>query len=268
MNKIAILLICVLALFAVSSTFAAQQPQINVHVDNIKVGETAHVQITLPADATGVVTVSVDGHNQKANIVDGKATVNLNGLNEGKHTIKVKYHGEGNYSDASAQSSLEVTNPAPSKNNTPGNASGEPVNNTPVKNNTNVTPKNNTNMTPKNNTNVTPKNNTNMTPKNNTNVTPANKGNASGEPTNATPIVINNVTNITNNTNNTNNTNTTNVTNNSTNNLVVPNTNKHPPKKPPKPKNPGLHFKNTGLPIAVAIVVIIGIVGGVIYKKR
>ena len=239
---------CVLALFAVSSTFAAQQPQINVHANNIKVGETAHVQITLPADATGVVTVSVDGHDQKANIVGGKATVDLNGLNEGKHTIKVKYHGEGNYSDASAEKSIEVTNPAPAKNNTPGNASGAPVNNTPVKNNTNVTPNNHTNVTPKNNTNVTPKNNTN--------VTPANKGNASGEPTNATPIVINNVTNITNNTNNTN------------NNPVVQNVKNHPPKNPPKPKNPGLNLKNTGLPIAVVIIVIIGIVGGVIYKKR
>lgn len=251
---------CVLALFAVSSTFAAQQPQINVHANNIKVGETAHVQITLPADATGVVTVSVDGHDQKANIVGGKATVDLNGLNEGKHTIKVKYHGEGNYSDASAEKSIEVTNPAPAKNNTPGNASGAPVNNTPVKNNTNVTPNNHTNVTPKNNTNVTPKNNTN--------VTPANKGNASGEPTNATPIVINNVTNITNNTNNTNNTNPTNVTNNTTNNPVVQNVKNHPPKNPPKPKNPGLNLKNTGLPIAVVIIVIIGIVGGVIYKKR
>lgn len=260
MKKIAILLMCVLALFAVSSTFAAQQPQINVHANNIKVGETAHVQITLPADATGVVTVSVDGHDQKANIVGGKATVDLNGLNEGKHTIKVKYHGEGNYSDASAEKSIEVTNPAPAKNNTPGNASGAPVNNTPVKNNTNVTPNNHTNVTPKNNTNVTPKNNTN--------VTPANKGNASGEPTNATPIVINNVTNITNNTNNTNNTNPTNVTNNTTNNPVVQNVKNHPPKNPPKPKNPGLNLKNTGLPIAVVIIVIIGIVGGVIYKKR
>ncbi len=258
MKKIAILLICVLALFAVNSAFAAQQPQINLHVDNIKVGEIAHLQITLPKDATGVVTVSVDGRDHNATLTGGNVTVDLNGLNEGKHSIKVKYHGEGNYSNATNQTTLEVINSSLTNNNTHKNASGVPVNNTPVNNHTNVTPKNNTNITPKNNTNITPKNNTNITPKNNT---PKNN-------TNIIPVVINNITKITNNTNNTNNTHTKNVTNNTTNHPVVQTTNNHPPKKPPQTKNPGLSYKNTGLPIAIAVIVIIGIVGGVLYRKR
>ena len=231
-----------MALFAVNFAFAAEQPQMDVHIEDIHVGETAHVKITLPTDATGVVTVSMDGHDYNATLVGGKATVDLTGLNAGNYTLEVTYHGEGNYSDVIMKDvKFEVIDPNPTvDNNTTGNASGEPTNSTPINNTTPVN--------------------------NQTNTTPGNQSNASGEPVNNTTVIVNNVTNVTNNTENVNNTN---ITNNTTNNNVVnQNPPRHTPREPPKPHNQVLNMQNTGLPIIAVIIVVIGIVGGVIYKKR
>ena len=234
-----------MALFAVNFAFSVEQPQMDVHIEDIHVGETAQVKITLPTDATGIVTVSLDGHDYNATLVGGKATVDLRGLNAGNYTLEVTYHGEGNNSDVTMKDvKFEVIDPNPTvDNNTTGNASGEPTNSTPINN-------------------TTPDNNT-------TDITPDNQTNASGEPVNNTTVVVNNVTNVTNNTENVNNTNITNNT--TTNNNVVQQQRAptHNPRQPPKPhnQNQGINT-NAGLPILVVIIVVIGVAGGIIYKKR
>ena len=212
-----------MALFAVNSVFAAQ-PAMSVHVADINAGETAHVSITLPSDASGVVTVSVNGQNYQANVVGGQASVDLTGLAAGSYTIKVKYDGAGNYSAVTKQANLKVSGsepaPAPAENNdASANASGEPIN-------------------------------------------------ASGEPANATPInntlVTGNATD-----NSTNTTNTTNTTNNTTPNKNVDN--KTPVKKPQKQQQKPhkyLENKKTGLPVLVLLLVVVGVVFGVSFRKR
>lgn len=170
MKKIAILSIFILAFLAVNISFAAQQPQMSVHVTDIEEGSTAHVAITLPSDATGKVTVSLNGQNYTATVHGGQASVDVFGLKAGDYGVKVTYDGAGNYSKVVKQANLKVATQAKSndtsvdtntstRTNTSANVSGEPagkVNTTVLKNLTNNTnSSNSTNDT--NKSNITPK---------------------------------------------------------------------------------------------------------------
>ena len=170
MKKIAILSIFILAFLAVNISFAAQQPQMSVNVTDIEEGSTAHVAITLPSDATGKVTVSLNGQNYTATVHGGQASVDVSGLKAGDYGVKVTYNGAGNYSKVVKQANLKVATQAKSndtsvdtntstRTNTSANVSGEPagkVNTTVLKNLTNNTnSSNSTNDT--NKSNITPK---------------------------------------------------------------------------------------------------------------
>ena len=170
MKKIAILSIFILAFLAVNISFAAQQPQMSVNVTDIEEGSTAHVAITLPSDATGKVTVSLNGQNYTATVQGGQASVDVFGLKAGDYGVKVTYDGAGNYSKVVKQANLKVATQAKSndtsvdtntstRTNTSANVSGEPagkVNTTVLKNLTNNTnSSNSTNDT--NKSNITPK---------------------------------------------------------------------------------------------------------------
>lgn len=224
MRKIAILSIFILSLFAVNMAFSVEQPEMKVYVADINASETAHVQIALPVDAQGKVNVSVNGQIFSANVVDGKATVNLTDLKAGDYVLNVTYGGGGNYSKISKDVNLKVND----KSNTT---------------------------------------NHNATPASTQNATPA--GNASGGPVvtqNATKVTVTNQTNTSNTTNNTNVTPAKKVVNN-TNKTV-----KKPVKQQPKKQQPkivqALTNKNTGLPVLVLLLVAIGAVVAVAYRKR
>ena len=224
MRKIAILSIFILSLFAVNMAFSAEPPEMKVYVADINASETAHVQIALPVDAQGKVNVSVNGQIFSANVVDGKATVNLTDLKAGDYVLNVTYGGGGNYSKISKDVNLKVND----KSNTT---------------------------------------NHNATPASTQNATPA--GNASGGPVvtqNATKVTVTNQTNTSNTTNNTNVTPAKKVVNN-TNKTV-----KKPVKQQPKKQQPkivqALTNKNTGLPVLVLLLVAIGAVVAVAYRKR
>ena len=142
----------------------------SVHVTDIEEGSTAHVAITLPSDATGKVTVSLNGQNYTATVHGGQASVDVSGLKAGDYGVKVTYNGAGNYSKVVKQANLKVATQAKSndtsvdtntstRTNTSANVSGEPagkVNTTVLKNLTNNTnSSNSTNDT--NKSNITPK---------------------------------------------------------------------------------------------------------------
>ena len=215
MKKIAILLIFVLAFLAVNLAFAAQQPEMSVFAGDINYGETAHVFITLPADAEGNVTVSVNGQSQVVKIIDGKATADLSGLAPGDYKVKVEYNGAGNYSKISKEVDLKVNE----SNSTPANASGEPAdsNNTAPANDTNTTGNN----TDNNNTNTN-----NSTDKNDTNNTTPSKKVEPKQPA------------------------------------------KNPPKKDHLKPVTDLANSRTGLPIIALVLVLIGCVFGVSFKRK
>ena len=80
-----------------------------VNVNNIKVGEELTITVNVPSDATGDVTVSVDGKEYKVAIENGKAVKTISGLKADDYTVTVKYAGDNNYNVAVAASSFTVS---------------------------------------------------------------------------------------------------------------------------------------------------------------
>ena len=80
-----------------------------VNVNNIKVGEELTITVNVPSDATGDVTVSVDGKEYKVAIENGKAVKTISGLKADDYTVTVKYTGDNNYNEATADAEFSVS---------------------------------------------------------------------------------------------------------------------------------------------------------------
>ena len=98
--------------------------KVNVPVTNetisIPESDATEYSVSLPSDATGTLTVTVDGKDYTETLTNGKATVNIPELSEGSHNITVTYSGDGKYSPIT-KFSVVVKNPA---NSTGGNNTG------------------------------------------------------------------------------------------------------------------------------------------------
>ncbi len=88
--------------------------KVNVPVTNetisIPESDTTEYSVSLPSDATGTLTVTVDGKDYSETLVNGKATVNIPELSEGSHNITVSYSGDSKYSPIS-KTSVVVKSP-------------------------------------------------------------------------------------------------------------------------------------------------------------
>ncbi|WP_330009673.1 Ig-like domain repeat protein [Methanobrevibacter sp.] len=122
--------------------------KVNVPVTNETItlpeSDSTEYSISLPSDATGTLTVTVDGKEYSQELVNGKATVNIPDLSEGSHNITVSYSGDSKYSPISktsvvVKSHINATgdNNSTGGNNT-GNATGD--NNSTGKNATQSVP--------------------------------------------------------------------------------------------------------------------------------
>ena len=120
-----------------STTFKVLKVIVPVTNETISIpeGDSTEYSVSLPADATGTLTVTVDGKDYSETLVNGKATVTIPELSEGSHNITVAYSGDGKYSPI-IKSSVVVKNPA---NSTGGNNTGNATddNNSTSGNNTN-----------------------------------------------------------------------------------------------------------------------------------
>ncbi|WP_458406325.1 Ig-like domain repeat protein, partial [Methanobrevibacter sp.] len=81
-------------------TVSKVDPEIKTDAPTIKEGEDGKITVILPEDATGKVTIEVDGKKYTADVKDGKAVFNIPGLDVGKHHIKVYYSGDDKYNAA------------------------------------------------------------------------------------------------------------------------------------------------------------------------
>ena len=71
---------------------------IKVEVDNITLGDVAVIRITVPANATGNVTIEIGSeYKQTVGVVDGEFNVTVPGLTVGNKTVKVTYNGDGRF---------------------------------------------------------------------------------------------------------------------------------------------------------------------------
>ena len=70
----------------------------------------ATIEVTLPSDATGNATLTVDNKNYTVNVTDGKVAFHLgNNLSAGEHNFIVTYNGNNNYNNASKIGNITVT---------------------------------------------------------------------------------------------------------------------------------------------------------------
>jgi hypothetical protein len=69
----------------------------DVETSNINVGDTEVIVVTLPANATGSVTIEIDGQVITKDVDDGVVTFDVTGLSAGNKTVVVSYSGDDNY---------------------------------------------------------------------------------------------------------------------------------------------------------------------------
>ena len=69
----------------------------DVAVPEAKDGVNSTVVVDLPEDATGTVTVEINGENYTANVTKGTAKVNIPGLGVGEYNITTTYSGDAKY---------------------------------------------------------------------------------------------------------------------------------------------------------------------------
>ena len=83
-------------------------PTVNTEAPDIKVGEDGVITVTVPGDATGTITIVVEGKEYTATIENGKAIFVVPGLSEGTHEIKVYYSGDDKYNPIDGIGSIKV----------------------------------------------------------------------------------------------------------------------------------------------------------------
>ena len=65
--------------------------------DEIEQGQDATVVVKVPSDATGTVTITVDGKKYTAEVKNGKAVFTVPGLSSGDHDVTASYSGDKKY---------------------------------------------------------------------------------------------------------------------------------------------------------------------------
>ncbi len=84
------------------------KPPVDVVAPEITVGEDGVITVTVPEDATGTITIEIEGKRYTAPIKDGKAVFVIPGLKVGIHDIKVFYSGDDKYLPANTTGSIKV----------------------------------------------------------------------------------------------------------------------------------------------------------------
>jgi hypothetical protein len=81
--------------------------------DYIEIGNDGTVTVNLPEDATGTVTIYVDGKKYTSKVVNGKATFKVPGLNKGDHNVDVYYSGDDKYDANETTTDIVVDDDTP-----------------------------------------------------------------------------------------------------------------------------------------------------------
>ena len=83
-------------------------PTMDIDAPDITVGDDGVITVTVPVDATGTITIEVDGRTYTQEIVNGTAVFVVPGLKEGTHEIKAYYSGDDKYLPVNSTGSIRV----------------------------------------------------------------------------------------------------------------------------------------------------------------
>ena len=83
-------------------------PPVNVDAPTITVGDDGVITVTVPEDATGTITIEVEGKSYTAPVKDGKAVFHVPGLKVGTHGIKAYYSGDDKYLPNNSTGTIDV----------------------------------------------------------------------------------------------------------------------------------------------------------------
>ena len=95
--------------FKFNGAYKPESPKANITIPDVKAGDNATIDIKLPENATGNVTVRVDGEViATVPVVNGTANITLNNLTPGAHLIETSYSGDENYGAVSNAKRITV----------------------------------------------------------------------------------------------------------------------------------------------------------------
>ena len=92
-----------------SFKIAKRPSAVVVNTTGINVGDVAIINVTVPANATGYVVISVNGTNYTVNVTDGKGSIPVSGLPYGTYNINVTYIGDEQYLPSTNSTTLKVS---------------------------------------------------------------------------------------------------------------------------------------------------------------
>uniref|UniRef100_UPI000370F98C Ig-like domain repeat protein n=1 Tax=Methanobrevibacter smithii TaxID=2173 RepID=UPI000370F98C len=83
---------------------------LNIDIKDILAGETEVITVKLPANATGTILFVIDGKTYNKTLKNGTASVEIANLALGKHTLKVIYSGDSNYTNNTKEVEFNIKN--------------------------------------------------------------------------------------------------------------------------------------------------------------
>ena len=82
---------------------------VTVKVDNITYGDKAVIEVTVPVDATGNVTITIGDKSYNVNVSGGKGILVVPDLDAGTYNVVAKYNGDDKYASSDNSTTLDVT---------------------------------------------------------------------------------------------------------------------------------------------------------------
>ena len=93
---------------AKAAQFEVKNIEQAIEINAPEYDDTPEISINLPSDATGNLTVNVDGTNYTKTLVNGSASITVPTLSEGEYNLTVTYSGDDKYSAVTKTTTINI----------------------------------------------------------------------------------------------------------------------------------------------------------------
>ena len=80
----------------------------SLDISDVKEGEDLNINVSLPEDANGLLSINIAGEIQYSNVKNGTASISIPGLTEGTYNLTVSYLGNEKYASKSINETVTV----------------------------------------------------------------------------------------------------------------------------------------------------------------